>query len=83
MNSAKIVRPIDTNGRVVLPKNLITDILKVNAEEHVFVQISYTEDSIIIKRNQDTCSFCDCRDELKEYKGIKICAECIKKISKI
>lgn len=83
MNSAKIVRPIDTNGRVVLPKNLITDILKANAEEHVFVQISYTEDSIIIKRNQDTCSFCNCCDELKEYKGIKICADCIKKIRNI
>lgn len=83
MNSAKTVRPIDANGRIVLPKNLITDILKANAEEHVFAQISYTEDSIIIKRYQDTCSFCNCCDELKEYKGIKICADCIKKISKI
>lgn len=36
MNWAKTVRPIDAKGRVVLPKNLITDILKANTEEHVF-----------------------------------------------
>lgn len=81
MDAVKIVRPIDDNGRVVIPKNLLTDILKANVDDRVFVQISYTDDSIILKRYQDTCSFCSCCDGLKEYQGIKICPECIKKIS--
>lgn len=83
MKSAKIIRPIDANGRVVIPKNLITDILKATPDEHVSVEVLYTDDSIILKRFQFTCSFCDCCDHLKEYKGIKICPDCLEKIKKL
>lgn len=83
MKSAKIIRPIDANGRVVIPKNLITDILKAAPDEHVSVEVLYTDDSIILKRFQFTCSFCDCCDNLKEYKGIKICPDCLEKIKKL
>lgn len=83
MKSAKIVRPIDMNGRVVIPKNLITDVLKAGPDEHVSVEVLYTEDSIILKRFQHTCSFCNNADDLKEYKGIKICSECLDKIKEL
>lgn len=83
MKSAKIVRPIDANGRVVIPKHLITDVLKASADEHVSVEVLYTEDSIILKRFQHSCSFCDSSDDLKEYKGVKICPNCLEKIKSL
>lgn len=83
MKSAKVIRPIDANGRVVLPKNLITDIFKAKPDEHISVEVLYTDDSIILKRFQFSCSFCDCRDNLKEYKGLKICPDCLEKIKNL
>lgn len=83
VKSAKVIRPIDANGRVVLPKNLITDIFKAKPDEHISVEVLYTDDSIILKRFQFSCSFCDCRDNLKEYKGLKICPDCLEKIKKL
>lgn len=83
MKSAKIVRPIDANGRVVLPKNLITDIFKATADERISVEVFYTDNSIILKRFQPACSFCDRCDGLKEYKGMKICPDCLEKIKNL
>ncbi len=83
MKSAKIIRPIDANGRVVLPKNLIFDIFKATAEDHISVEVLYTDDSIILKRFQFSCTFCDRRDGLKEYNGLKICPDCLEKIKQL
>lgn len=83
MKSAKMVRPIDANGRVVLPKNLISDIFKARSDEHISVEVLYTDDSIILKRFQSSCSFCDRCDNLKEYNGMKICPDCLEKIKQL
>lgn len=83
MKSAKITRPIDANGRVVLPKHLITDIFKATSDEHISVEVHYTDDSIILKRFQPTCMFCDRSDGLKEFKGTKICPDCLEKINNL
>ncbi|MCH5170556.1 MAG: AbrB family transcriptional regulator [Oscillospiraceae bacterium] len=83
MKSAKIVRTIDDNGRVVIPKHLIKDIFKARPEENISVEVLYTEDSVILKRFQPSCSFCDSCDGLKEYNGMKICPDCLEKIKQL
>ncbi len=83
LKSAKIVRPVDANGRVVIPKHLITDVLKAGPDEHVSVEVMYTDDSIILKRFQHSCTFCDSCDDLKEFNGIRICPDCLDKIKKL
>lgn len=83
MTSAKIIKQIGKNGRIVIPQSLIKDIFKTTAGEYVSVEILYNDDSIILKRFQISCSFCDCTDDLKEYKGIKICRNCIEKIKNL
>lgn len=83
MKSAKIVRTIDDNGRVVIPKHLIKDIFKARPEENISVEVLYTEDSVILKRFQPSCSFCDSCDYLKEYNGMKICPDCLEKIKQL
>lgn len=83
MKSAKVIRPIDANGRVVLPKNLISQIFKATSEDHISVEVLYTDDSIILKRFQFSCSFCDRRDGLKDYKGMKICPDCLAEMKEL
>lgn len=83
MKSAKIIKQIGANGRIVIPQSLIKDVFKTTADEHVSVEMLYNDDSIILKRFQFSCAFCDCTDDLKEYKGIKICHNCIEKIKNL
>ena len=81
MRSAKIVRFVDKMGRVVIPKNLINDIFKENGE--FAVEFFYDKDSIIIKKFKENCIFCQCEEELIDYKGIKICKNCLKNLKDI
>lgn len=83
MKSSLIVRPVDSNGRVVIPKNLLTDVLNAKDNEKLSVEIFYDEDSIILKRFHPTCVFCDNRDELVDFHGAKICPDCLKSIKKL
>ena len=80
MKSALIVRPVDSNGRIVIPKNLLTDIFKAKDDEKLTLEFFYNEDSIILKRFHPSCVFCDNREDLTDFKGAKICPECLKKL---
>lgn len=83
MKSAKIVRPIDSNGRVVLPKHLLTDILNIKNDEKPYVEFFYNDDSIIIKKFKETCDFCSCESNLIDFKDKKVCTNCLKELQNI
>ena len=83
MKTSLIVRPIDANGRIVIPKNYLVDILRVNEGEKASVEFFYTEDSIIIKRFRPSCVFCDNREDLIDYKGGKICPDCLNELKNV
>lgn len=83
MKSAKIVRPIDSNGRVVLPKHLLTDVLNIKNEDKPCVEFFYDDDSIIIKKFKPTCTFCGNEENLVDFNDTKICSECLKKIKQL
>lgn len=83
MKSAMIVRPVDSNGRVVLPKNLLSDIFKAKDNEKLSVEIFYADDSIVLKRFRPSCVFCDNRDDLVDFNGAKICPSCLAKLKNL
>lgn len=83
MKSSMIVRPVDSNGRVVLPKHLLYSIFNANDKEKLSVEISYNEDSIILKKYKPSCVFCDNKDNLTEFNGLLICPLCIKNIKNL
>lgn len=75
MKSTGIVRKIDELGRIVLPVELrrTFDIAVKDA-----LEIYVDGDKIILKKFTRSCSFCDGNDDVIEYKGKNICADCIK-----
>lgn len=83
MKSALIVRPVDGNGRIVLPKHLLRDVFKTKDNEHLTLEFFYDDDSIILKRFHSKCIFCDNEDNLIEFKGNNICSECLKNLKKV
>lgn len=77
MKSTGIVRRIDELGRVVLPIEL-RRIFDLNVKDSI--EIYTDDDKIIIKKFQRTCVFCSSGEDVVEYKGKIICAECMKEL---
>ena len=80
MKATGIVRPIDTLGRVVLPKE-IRDVLGIGPKDPL--EIYTDEDRIILKKYAPTCIFCGEADDVTYYKGKLICKNCIRALAVI
>ncbi|OJV65235.1 MAG: hypothetical protein BGO41_01345 [Clostridiales bacterium 38-18] len=73
MKSTGIVRKIDDNGRLVIPKEL-RDMLHLTGDYEVFSE----DDLIIIKRYYERCRICASSEhELTVFKDVLICVDCI------
>lgn len=80
MKSAGIVRKIDELGRVVIPKET-RELLFINIGDSLEI---YKDDSeIILKKYAPGCTFCGNMDSLFNYKGVEICEDCKKELSKL
>lgn len=79
MKNTGIIRNLDTLGRVVLPKELRKTF---NLNTHSSLEIYTDGDLIILKKYEPTCTFCGSLKDVVEYKGKKVCKNCIKELGK-
>ena len=79
MKSTGIVRKVDELGRVVLPIELrrTLDIAEKDALE-IYVDGS----TIILKKYEPACIFCNDAKDVISYKGKNICQSCMKELRK-
>ncbi|HOJ09181.1 MAG TPA: AbrB/MazE/SpoVT family DNA-binding domain-containing protein [Clostridiales bacterium] len=79
MKSTGIVRKVDELGRVVLPIELrrTLDIAEKDALE-IYVDGS----TIILKKYEPACIFCNDAKDVVSYKGKNICQNCMKELKK-
>ena len=75
MKSTGIVRKVDELGRIVLPIEL-RRILGI--EEKDRIEIFVDGESIILRKYQSGCIFCDNAKDIINYKGKNICPDCIR-----
>ena len=78
MKSTGIVRKVDELGRIVLPIELRRTL---DIAEKDPLEICVSEDSIILKKYQPSCVFCDSAKNITNYKGKNVCAACIKALT--
>jgi transcriptional pleiotropic regulator of transition state genes len=78
MKSTGIVRKVDELGRIVLPIELRRTL---DIAEKDPLEIYVSEDSIILKKYQPSCVFCDSAKNIVNYKGKNVCSACIKALS--
>jgi len=71
-----IIRQVDDLGRIVVPKE-IREQWEIKPGESVEVFFEPEEESIILKKYQRGCFFCDTVEVEKLYKGKGICKECL------
>ena len=81
MKSTGIVRGLDKMGRIVLPKELRNTLHLTEDESSVEF---YTDgDSVVLKKYQPACIFCNSADDMIEYHGMKICKKCLRKMDQL
>lgn len=78
MKSTGIVRKVDELGRIVLPIELrrTLDIAEKDA-----LEIYVDGTSVVLKKYQPSCVFCDGAQDVVEFKGRNICAACLKELT--
>ena len=74
MKDTGIVRNIDEMGRLVLPKEMRR---KMDIESGDEIEFYAEDDRIVLRKYQPSCLFCGGEVALVEYKGKRLCAECI------
>lgn len=77
MKSTGIVRKLDELGRVVIPKEIRN---KLNIEEKDPMEIFIDGNSIVLKKFESGCIFCNSSKDLINYKDKLICKKCLAKI---
>ena len=75
MKSTGIVRKVDELGRIVLPIELRRTL---GIEEKDRIEILVDGESIILRKYQPACIFCDNAKDIINYKGKNICPDCIR-----
>lgn len=78
MKSTGIVRRVDELGRVVIPIEIRN---KFNIMEKDPIEIYVDGSSIILKKYEESCIFCDNKKDLLNFNDKLICSDCAKKIS--
>ena len=75
MKSTGIVRKVDELCRIVLPIELRRTL---GIEEKDRIEIFVDGESIILRKYQPACIFCDNAKDIINYKGKNICPDCIR-----
>lgn len=79
MKSTGIIRNIDEVGRIVIPKEMRTN---MNMSSSDPIEIYVEGDKIILTKYVDSCIFCGSKDDLFEFKGKKACQTCIEELKR-
>lgn len=78
MKSTGIVRKVDELGRIVLPIELRRTL---DIAEKDSLEIYVDGPTIVLKKYQPACIFCDDARDVVNFKGKNVCQHCIKEMS--
>lgn len=77
MRATGIVRKVDELGRIVVPKELRRTF---GIEEKDPLEIFVDGETIILKKYEPACIFCQNAKDVQVYKGKNICPDCMKEL---
>lgn len=80
MKSTGIIRKVDELGRIVLPIELRRT-LDISERDNLEI---YTDgQTIILKKYQPSCVFCNSDTDILQFNGKNICTGCLKAMSQL
>ncbi|MEL4859845.1 AbrB/MazE/SpoVT family DNA-binding domain-containing protein [Pseudoflavonifractor phocaeensis] len=78
MKSTGIVRKVDELGRIVLPIELRRTL---DIEEKDSLEIYVDGSSIVLRKYQPACVFCDDATDVVNFRGKIVCQNCLKELA--
>lgn len=75
MKSTGIVRKVDELGRIVLPIELRRTL---DIAERDSLEIYIDGSSVVMRKYQPACIFCDSAKDIITYRGKNVCAKCVR-----
>ena len=72
-----IIKEFDKLGRIVIPKEMRK---KMDISSNDPVEIFVEGDRIILTKYYSACTFCGSSIGISEFKGKRLCAECLRQI---
>ena len=79
MKATGIVRKVDELGRIVLPIELRRTL---GIAEKDSLEIYVSGETIVLKKYQSSCIFCDSSRDVRSFKGKNVCAKCLQELTK-
>ncbi|MGN1411592.1 MAG: AbrB/MazE/SpoVT family DNA-binding domain-containing protein [Oscillospiraceae bacterium] len=79
METKSAFRKIDELGRIVIPIDIRRKLGVNNGES---LEIALQNDTVILKKHQETCIFCFGSENLSQFEGKLVCSKCIEKLKK-
>ena len=80
LKSTGIVRKVDELGRIVLPIELRRTL---GIDEKDSLEIYVDGASVILRKYQPSCIFCDDATDVISYKGKNVCSKCLEEMEKL
>ena len=80
MKSTGIIRKVDELGRIVLPIELRRTL---DIAERDNLEIYTDGQTIILKKYQPSCVFCNSDADILQFNGKNICTSCLKAMSQL
>jgi transcriptional pleiotropic regulator of transition state genes len=77
MKSTGIVRRVDELGRIVLPIELRRTL---DIAERDSLEIFVDGTSIVLRKYQSSCIFCESVKDVVNFKGKNVCPKCLKEL---
>ena len=77
MKSTGIIRKVDDLGRIVLPIELRRTL---DIAERDSLEIFVDGASIVLRKYQPSCVFCDSAKNVVSFKGKNVCPNCLKEL---
>jgi len=77
MKATGMVRRVDELGRVVLPAE-IRQVMGIQCKDSV--EIYTGEDSIILRKYQQSCVFCGALEDLVDFSEKRLCKKCLESL---
>ena len=80
MKSTGIVRKVDELDRIVIPMELRNK-LKIGEKDPIEIYVD--GNSVILKKLEESCIFCNSKNDIIKYKNRPICSKCMNSIKNI
>ena len=77
MKSTGFVKKIDELGRILIPKELRSN-LEIETKDAL--EMFVDGDRIVLQKYQPACIFCNSADDIVFFEGRRICASCLSKL---